>query len=195
MRVALYARVSTADKGQDPDTQLIPLREFAAAQDWKISREYVDRASAIDHKSRVAWRRLLDDASRRVIDLVLVWRMDRAFRSVLDAAQTLERLRGWKVGLRSYAEPWLDTTSAFGEVMFHITCAYAQLERSMISERVKAGLDRARRQGKRIGRPRLLIKGWPSIRSRIEAGDLTWDQAADAADCSRSTLARMLRAR
>lgn len=81
--------------------------------------------------------------------------MDRAFRSVLDAATTLERLRSWNVGLRSYSEPWLDTTSPFGEALYYITVAYAQLERGILRERVKAGMDRARKQGIRIGRPKV----------------------------------------
>ena len=118
-------------------------------------REYVDHAPATDLAQRTAWRQLIDDASKRNFDLLLVWRMDRAFRSVLDAATTLERLRAWGVGLRSYAEPWLDTTSPFGEALYYITVAYAQLERGILRERVKAGMERARKQGRRIGRPRV----------------------------------------
>ena len=118
MRVALYARVSTSDKEQDPETQLIPMREFVQDQVWESCGPYVDYAPATDLAHRHAWRQLLDDASKRKFDLVLVWRMDRAFRSVLDAATTLERLRTWGVGLRSYNEPWLDTTSPFGEALY-----------------------------------------------------------------------------
>ena len=140
MRVGLYVRVSTTDKEQDPDTQLLPLREFCQAQGWTLQGEYIDRAPATDLRGRTAWRRLLDDAGKRRLDVVLVFRIDRAFRSVLDAATTLERLRGWKVGLRSFCEPWLDTTSAFGEALYYITAAYAQLERGILSERVKAGM-------------------------------------------------------
>ena len=129
MKVASYARVSTSDKDQNPETQLMPLREFINAQGWETFEEYVDVAPATDLARRTAWRRLLDDASKRKIDLLIVWRMDRAFRSVLDAATTLERLRTWGVGLRSFNEPWLDTTSPFGEALYYITVAYAQLER------------------------------------------------------------------
>ncbi len=151
---ALYARVSMSDQSQDPTTQLLPLKEFAAAQGWDI-RVYVDHAPANDLYRRTAWRELLDDASKHRFDLVLVWRMDHAFRSVLDAATTLERFRGWGVGLRSYAEPWLDTTSPFGEALYYITVAYAQLERGILRERVRAGMERARKQGIKIGRPRV----------------------------------------
>src|SRR5574337_1815158 len=92
-RVALYARISTADKEQNPETQLIPLREFVTAQRGTVAGEFVDRSPATDLRARTAWRDLLDQAARRRIDLLLVWRIDRAFRSVLDAATTLERLR------------------------------------------------------------------------------------------------------
>jgi DNA invertase Pin-like site-specific DNA recombinase len=117
----------------------MPLREFIAAQGWQTHREYVDQASGVDMAHRTAWRQLLLDAGKKRFDLLLMWRMDRAFRSVLDAATTLERLRAWGVGLRSYTEPWLDTTSPFGEALFHITIAYAQLERGILRERVKPG--------------------------------------------------------
>ncbi len=73
MRVALYARVSTADRDQNPETQLVPLREFVAAQGWDVAAEFVDRAPATDLRARTAWRALLDQAARRRVDLVLVW--------------------------------------------------------------------------------------------------------------------------
>lgn len=120
----------------------MPLRELVAAQGWAVAGEFVDRAPATDLKGRTAWRDLLDMAAKRKIDLIVVWRIDRAFRSVHEAANTLERLRGWRVGLRSYSEPWLDTTSPFGEALYYIIAAYAQLERGIISERVRAGMDR-----------------------------------------------------
>ncbi|MFQ6028513.1 MAG: recombinase family protein [Dehalococcoidia bacterium] len=149
MKVALYVRISTDDKGQHLDTQLLPLRQFCTDQGWTIYREYSDQVSAADLARRVEWRQLLDDASKRRFDLLLLWRMDRGFRSVLDASTTLERLRGWGVGLRSYSEPWLDTTSPFGEALYYITVAYAQLERGILSERVKAGMVKAQLKGSR----------------------------------------------
>ncbi len=199
MRTAIYARVSTADKNQDPETQLLPLREFAAAQGFEVVGEYVDQAPASDLARRVQWRRLLDDAARRRVDLVLVWRIDRAFRSLLDAAQTLERLRGWKVGIRSYQEPWIDTTSPFGEAMFGITAVWAQLERAILRERVKAGMERARREGKRLGRPRVaeaerVKRDWPMVRRRIESGEISRRQAARLLHVSEQSVRRMLAA-
>ncbi len=198
MRVALYARISTADKEQNPETQLIPLREFVTAQKWTVAGEFVDRAPATDLRARTAWRELLDQAARRRIDLVLVWRIDRAFRSVLDAATTLERLRAWGVGLRSYTEPWLDTTSPFGEALYYITAAYAQLERGILAERVRAGMDRARRQGRRLGRPGGTHREgfsvrWRELAPRISSGGISRRQAARLLGVSRATVDRLLR--
>ena len=110
------------------------------AQGWQACGEFIDRAQATDLRSRRAWRALLDQITRHRLDLILVWRIDRAFRSVLEAATTLKRLRRRGVGLRSYSEPWLDTTSPFGEALYYITAAYAQLERSILAERVRAGM-------------------------------------------------------
>lgn len=197
MKVALYARVSTNDKEQDPLTQLMPLREFVKVQGWEIFNEYVDEAPATDLLHRTSWRELLDDASKRRFDVLLVWRMDRAFRSVLDAATTLERLRGWKIGLRSYTEPWLDTTSPFGEALYYITVAYAQLERGILRERVKAGMDRAKKQGKKIGRPKVTDRPGFSTRSktileRLSLGDISRRQAARQLGIGYATLKRLL---
>jgi DNA invertase Pin-like site-specific DNA recombinase len=197
MKVAFYARVSTSDKEQDPETQLVPLREFVSAQGWEVYREYVDYAPANNLLHRVQWRQLLEDASKRRFDLLLVWRMDRAFRSVLDAATTLERLRGWGVGLRSYTEPWLDTTSPFGEALYYITIAYAQLERGILRERVKAGMERARRQGQRIGRPKVtdrkgFSRRFGAILVRLIKGDISRRQAAKELGIGYATLKRLL---
>jgi putative DNA-invertase from lambdoid prophage Rac len=197
MKVAFYARVSTSDKEQDPETQLVPLREFVSAQGWEVYREHVDYAPANNLLHRVQWRQLLEDASKRRFDLLLVWRMDRAFRSVLDAATTLERLRGWGLGLRSYTEPWLDTTSPFGEALYYITIAYAQLERGILRERVKAGMERARRQGHRIGRPKVtdrkgFSRRFGAILGCLLKGDISRRQAAKELGIGYATLKRLL---
>ncbi|MFC2122205.1 recombinase family protein [Bacteroidota bacterium] len=197
MKVCLYARVSTSDKEQDPMTQLIPLREFTEAQGWQAYQEYIDYVPATDIVHRTSWRKVLDDASKRKFDLLLVWRMDRAFRSVLDAATTLERLRTWGVGLRSYTEPWLDTTSPFGEALYYITIAYAQLERGILRERVKAGMERARKQGHKIGRPRVMDrrgfkKSFGAILERLGDGQVSKRQAAKELGIGYATLTRLI---
>lgn len=198
MKVAIYARVSTDDKDQNPETQLLPLREFAGAHaDWHVAAEYVDHASSTDLRRRTAWRDLLDAAAKRKFDVLLVWRIDRAFRSVLDAATTLERLRTWGVGLRSYQEPWLDTTSPFGEALYYVTAAYAQLERETLRERVKAGMERARREGKRVGRPpaserERFQRLWPEVLVALRDGTLSKKRAAKKLGVGYATLTRHL---
>ncbi|MFC2070407.1 recombinase family protein [Chloroflexota bacterium] len=198
MKVATYTRVSTSDKEQDPMTQLMPMREYISAQeDMTIFNEYSDSVPATDITHRYQWRELLNDASKRSFDLVLVWRIDRAFRSVLDAATTLERFKAWGVGLRSYSEPWLDTTSPFGEALYYITAAYAQLEREILRERVKAGMDRARKQGHKIGRPRVtdrrgFRRRFGVVLAKLNNGEVSRNQAAKELDIGYATLLRLI---
>jgi DNA invertase Pin-like site-specific DNA recombinase len=194
MRVALYARVSTQDKDQIPETQLLPLREFTAAQRLEVAGEFVDHASATDLRGRTAWRDLLTQASRRKIDLIVVWKLDRAFRSVAHMATTVEQLRRWGVGLRSYSEPWLDTsgTSPVVDLMLNILASFAQFERGLIAERVRAGMERARRQGRRLGRPPALDGDLDALRPAIEAGTLSRRAAARRLGVTVSTVSRTL---
>ena len=156
VRVCIYARVSTQDKDQNPETQLLPLREFCVTQRWTVAGEFVDQASATDLRGRTAWREILDQSSKRRVDVILVWKLDRAFRSVLDANSTLQNLKRWGVGLRSYTEPMIDTASGspWGEMLFNLLATFAQFERGLISERTRAGMARAKAQGKHVGRPR-----------------------------------------
>ncbi len=181
MRVALYARVSTRDRDQNPETQLMPLRA-ALGHDDDLIGEFVDKAGAADLRGRRHWRELLTLVDQRNVDLLLFWRLDRIARSVPDAADILKRLRGGGCGLRSLREPWLDTTTAFGEALYYITVVYAQLERATLAERVKAGMERARAEGKAIGRPpRAPIeqhRRWPEVRDLILDGVVTLREGA-----------------
>lgn len=156
LTVAIYARVSTDDKDQNPETQLMPLREYCQRQNWGVFEEFVDFVPAGDHARRYRWNCLLLEASWKHFDVILVYRLDRAFRTMLDGVNTLERLRGWGVGFRSYSEPYIDTTTPMGELMFHISAAWAQLERGILAERVTAGMARAKAQGIHVGRPRVI---------------------------------------
>ncbi|XUW99743.1 MAG: recombinase family protein [Dehalogenimonas sp.] len=197
MKVAIYTRVSTSDKDQDLATQLLPLRDFVKVQNWSVYGEFSDQVSAADIVHRNSWRDLLSDAAKRKFDVILVWRMDRAFRSVLDAANTLERLRNWGVGLRSYTEPWLDTTSPFGEALYYITIAFAGLERGILRERVTAGMERARKQGHQIGRPRVTSrqgfnKTFGAVLERLRGGEISRRQAAREIHIGYATLKRLL---
>jgi DNA invertase Pin-like site-specific DNA recombinase len=186
--------VSTADKEQDPETQLQPLRGFCRAQGWAIVGEYVDHASATDDRRRVAWKRLLGDAARRRVDVILCWKMDRCFRSVAHASRTLEDLRRWGVGLRSYSEPWLDTSGAnpAGELMFNILASFAQFEKALIAERVRAGMARARKSGVHVGRPQKLNGELDALVPDILAGRLSRHAAARQLGVTHTTISRSL---
>ena len=152
MRVVIYARVSTSDKVQDPETQLLPLRDFCAAQGWHIVAEYVDHAPANDQVHRVRWRDLLDDAAKRKFSVVLVFKLDRAFRSVKHMHDTLAVWEMVGVSFKSIREQF-DTSTPLGRLLLNLLASLAEFELEMIRERVKAGMDRDRRQGKQIGRP------------------------------------------
>lgn len=141
------------DKDQNPGVQLDSLREYCRSMGWEIYEEYVDHASALDVFGRFAWQRLIQAASKHLFDILLVWKLDRAFRSVRHAANTLEQLKGYKIQFKSYTEGFMDTTAPHGEFIFHILAATAGLERQMISQRVKAGINHARKHGTKSGRP------------------------------------------
>lgn len=153
LKVALYARVSTRDKGQNPETQLRLLREHAARQNWETVGEFVDQASAKDMRSRTAWARLMEIVDRRQLDAVLVTRLDRAFRSSADTYDYLRRLEAAKVGFVAMQQPEVNTTTSAGRLLLAMAAAFASFEREVIVERVHEGLARARAQGKRLGRP------------------------------------------
>ena len=149
-RVALYARVSTSDKGQDPETQLLALREYAARRGFVSAGEYVDYASGM-RDNRPQYQALLTAARQRQVDVVLVWRYDRFARSTQALVQALHEFHRLGVDFISHQEN-IDTTTPQGELIFTVMASLAQFERALISERVKAGMARAKAQGKRISR-------------------------------------------
>jgi DNA invertase Pin-like site-specific DNA recombinase len=150
---AIYARVSTDDKGQDVDNQLLQLRAYCARQGWKISREYVDHVSGKSGE-RDEFKRLFVDASRRLFDVVLVWALDRFTREgVFETFDYVRKLTTHGVQFESYTEAHFRTTGPAGELMLAIAAWIAKQERLRISERTKAGMERAKRAGKQIGRP------------------------------------------
>ncbi len=148
-RVALYARVSTLDKHQDPETQLRQLREHAQHRGFAIAREFVDYASGRDN-ARSEYGKLLDAARRR--DVVLVWRYDCFARSTHALINALTEFHSLGVDFISLQEG-TDTTTAQGKLVFTIMAGLAEFESALISERVTAGMERARADGKHVGRP------------------------------------------
>ena len=153
LRAGLYARVSTEDRGQDPETQLRPLREYAKRRGFRVVGEYVDKASGTT-ESRPNYQRLFEAARKRELDVVLVWRYDRFARSMQELVNALAEFEGLGIDFISYNEG-ADTTTPQGRLLFGIMASLAEFERSLIAERVKAGMERARAQGKQMGRPRL----------------------------------------
>src|SRR6266404_2921747 len=155
MKIALYARVSTKDKGQETENQLVQLREFASKQGWQITREYIDRETG-GTSDRAEFQAMFADASRRRFDLVLFWSLDRLSREgVLETLQHLNRLTGCGVGYKSFTEQYLDSCGIFKDAVIGILAVIAKQERVRLSERTKAGLALARSKGRQIGRPRL----------------------------------------
>jgi DNA invertase Pin-like site-specific DNA recombinase len=149
-RVAIYARISTIDRGQDPETQLLVLRDYAARRGLVPAGEYVDYASGM-RDDRPQYQALLAVARKRHIDVVLVWRYDRFARSTQALVHALNEFHRLGVDFISYQEN-IDTMTPQGELIFTVMASLAQFESALISERVKAGMARAKAQGKRISR-------------------------------------------
>ena len=198
MRIALYARVSTRDKDQNPETQLLRLRDFVATHpDWHITKEYVDTASANDMGHRTAWKALNDDALRHRFDAVLVFKLDRAFRSVKHLHDTLAVWDAVPVGFLS-AQEGFDTTTALGRLLLNLLASLAELELEMVRERVIADMEWARKEGKAVGRPPgpdpRKVAAMRRLLPLLQSGQLSWRQAAAQAGVALSTLQRFVKA-
>lgn len=198
MKVALYARCSTKDKDQNPETQLLKLREEAARLGAEVFKEYVDMASALDFKNRSAWRDLMHDARKRRFDVVLVHKLDRAFRSIIHLHNTLDEWDMFGVQFKSFSDP-IDTHSSGGRLMLNILASFAEFERDMIAERVRAGMERARQKGtktgKAIGRPRVInspkaLRRFKTILKRYQAHEIGLREAARHFGCGAGTFKR-----
>lgn len=156
MRAFLYARVSTKDKGQDPENQLPEMRRSVEIRQWKLRREYIDHASAGGKKVREQFDEMLEACDRGEADVILIWALDRFSREgPLKTMLLLDRLSRAGVKVKSIKEPWLDPDSPTYDLLLPIFAWIAKQERQRISERVIAGLQTAREKGKRLGRPRV----------------------------------------
>lgn len=151
MRAAIYLRVS--DKKQESTNQLQPLKDLALALGHTITNEYVDHFSAGQGKLRKQFEQMFEDARVRKFDIILFWSLDRFSREgVLETLSHLQKLNSYKVGWKSYTEQYLDSTGIFREAVIAIIATVAKQERVRISERVKAGMQRAYEAGGCIGR-------------------------------------------
>jgi DNA invertase Pin-like site-specific DNA recombinase len=153
MRAAIYARVSTAD--QTCENQLIELRRYCEARGWTAG-EYVDRGVSGAKDRRPALDRLVADAKRRRFDALVCWRLDRLGRNLRHLILLIDELQALGIAFVSLAEG-IDATTPAGRLQLHVLGAIAEFERARIAERVRAGLARARRQGKHLGRPEVQV--------------------------------------
>jgi DNA invertase Pin-like site-specific DNA recombinase len=188
-RVAIYARVSTVNHGQDVSMQTRELLQFAEARGWSVAGEYIDEGVRGAKDSRPELNRLMADAHKRRFDVVCVWRFDRFARSVSHLLRALETFKALGVDFVSYSEQ-MDTGTPAGKMVFTVLGAVAELERSLIVERVRAGLRNARAKGKRLGRPRVALD---AVRiGRLRAQGRSIREIADELGYSRSLVHKTL---
>jgi DNA invertase Pin-like site-specific DNA recombinase len=188
-RVAIYARVSTTNHGQDVTVQTRELQQFAEARGWRLIDSYLDLGISGSKDKRPELDRLMADAHRRKFDVVIVWKFDRFARSVSHLLRALETFNALGISFVSLSEQ-MDTTTPTGKMIFTVLGAVAELERSLIAERVRAGLRNARAKGKTLGRPRVAVDAaevarlracgasWPSIARELGVSVGTVYQAA-----------------
>jgi DNA invertase Pin-like site-specific DNA recombinase len=207
-RIAVYARVSTSKcekcgkklfahdaadheyKGQDAEVQLRELRAYAASREWAVTENYIDTATG-SKQSRPGLNRLMADAAQRQFDAVLVWKLDRFGRSLRHLVNALAELEALGVGFISLRDN-LDLGTPSGRLMFQIVGAMAEFERSLIQERVCAGLRNAKAKGRRLGRPRVVVdkaeilalrdsgESWRTIATKLGIGLGTVHRIAQA---------------
>ena len=187
-RAALYARVSTLD--QHPETQAIELRQFARQRGYDIVEEYVDHGVSGTKVRRPALDRLLEEAHRRRFDAVLVWSCDRLARSTKHFLQVLDELNELGIQFLSQREA-IDTDGPLGRAILIIISAIAELEKSLIVERVRAGMRRAKLEGRRIGRTPLDVDHAALVKDRLSGMSLTI--VAKKHGLSRASVVRFVR--
>jgi DNA invertase Pin-like site-specific DNA recombinase len=189
MRTALYARVSTSDKGQDPQMQLRELREHCQRRGWEIVGEYVDVGVSGSKDSRPELNKLVADAHRRKLDAILVWKLDRFGRSLKHLVNSLAEFESLGIAFISLKES-LDLTTPAGRLMFGIISAMAEFERDLIRERVRSGIANRRAKGFRVGRKPISID--PAKLLQLRSQGQTIREIALTLGCSRSLVHKTL---
>jgi DNA invertase Pin-like site-specific DNA recombinase len=169
--MAIYARVSTTNHGQDVTLQTRELEQFAQARGWHMVDAYIDAGVSGAKDSRPELNRLMADAHKRRFDVVAVWRFDRFARSVSHLLRALETFNALGIAFVSLSEQ-MDTTTPAGKMIFTVLGAVAELERSLIAERVRAGLRNAKAKGKRLGRPPVAVDATQI--ARLRASGASW---------------------
>jgi DNA invertase Pin-like site-specific DNA recombinase len=189
MKTAIYARVSTANAGQSPEMQLRELREYCERRHWSVAGEYVDIGISAAKEKRPELDRLTADAHRRRFDAVVVWKFDRFARSVSHLLKALETFHALGIEFVSLTEG-VDTSTPAGRMVFTVLGAVAELERSLICERVKAGLRNAKAKGKQVGRPRVSLDSSEIARLRTEG--LSWLKISEKLGVGEGTVRRAI---
>lgn len=202
-RAAIYVRVSTATRSrhgdavaydQDPAVQEGPLRQLVAQRGWELHSVYADRMSGAK-ETRPGLNRMMADAKRGAFNVIVVWRFDRFARSVQQLVNALEEFRELGIDFVSHQEA-VDTSMPIGKVMFTVIAAMAELERSVIRERVLAGIEHAKRRGtksgKALGRPKVVFRRDRAIELR-EAGK-SWREIASELGVGATTVRRVFEA-
>jgi len=187
MRVAIYARVSTANNGQDPTMQTRELREYCERRGWTVAGEYVDVGISGTKEKRPELDRLMADAHKRRFDAVCVWRFDRFARSVSHLLRALETFKALGIDFVSFSEQ-MDTSTPAGKMVFTVLGAVAELERSLTVERVRAGLRNARAKGKTLGRPRVTVDA--ARIAALRSQGLSWAKIGEALGLGEGTVRR-----
>ena len=191
MRAAVYARVSTANNGQSPEMQIREFGEYCQRRGWTVASgcEYVDVGISGTKERRPELDRLMADAHRRNFDVVVVWKFDRFARSVSHLLRALETFQSLGIEFVSLTEG-VDTSTPTGKMVFTVLGAVAELERSLIVERVRAGLRNARANGKSLGRPKKILD--VTKVAALRRSGRSWRKIARALGCSARTARRAL---
>lgn len=192
MKAAIYTRVSTRDKGQTTENQAPQLEAFCQARGWGIVARYDESETASGARERKQFAQMMEDARRGKFQVLVFWALDRFSREgVLETLTDLRRLDDAKVRYVSLTEQWLDSMGVFRDAIIGIMAAVAKIERQRISDRVRAGLERAKREGRRLGR-KLAEIDEDALQKALAANWSYW-QMSRAFGVSRTTLYRRIR--
>jgi len=186
-RVGIYCRVSTKD--QNPENQLIDLRSYCKQRGWTIAGEFIDHGVSGTKEDRKQLAAIMQQAKKRKIDVVLVWRFDRFARSLRQLVNALSEFNSLGIDFVSYGDN-IDTTSAQGKLHFHMVSAFSEFERELIRDRVLSGLQRARAEGTSLGRPRSTWDTATALKMRGQG--LSIREIADLLKVPRSSVSRAL---
>jgi DNA invertase Pin-like site-specific DNA recombinase len=186
-RVALYARVSTLNHGQDPEVQLRELRVYCERRGFEIAETYIDKGISGSRERRPALDRLMAACRKRLVDGVVVYRYDRFARSLRQLVNALEDFRALNIDFISIHEG-VDTSTPNGRLIFGIFASIAEFERELIRDRVRSGLAAAKAKGKRIGRPRVVVNALRIASLRRQG--LSWAEITGETGISKGTAQR-----